>query len=65
SLLPRGLVMKRVADFSVPMTLELAWLRSNRSPLLGSFIDVVREVHRQSGTDLSTATAGPDAPSAA
>jgi DNA-binding transcriptional LysR family regulator len=64
-LLPRGLVMKRVADFSVPMTLELAWLRSNRSPLLRSFIEVVRAVHRQSGADLSAASAGPAAPSTA
>lgn len=45
--LPRELVMKQVADFSVPMVLELVWLRGNRSPQLGNFLDVVRRVHGQ------------------
>ncbi len=42
-MLPAGLVMKRVDDFSVPMNLEFVWLQSNSSPLLANFIDVVRQ----------------------
>ncbi|WP_051953323.1 LysR family transcriptional regulator [Xenophilus azovorans] len=64
-LLPPGLVMKRVLDFSVPMTLELVWLRTQRSPLLASFIEVVRRVHLRSGREVSSAAAAPAASSAA
>ncbi len=46
-LLPPALVMRRVRGFSVPMTLELVWLRANRSPLLANFVELVRRVHTQ------------------
>lgn len=42
-LLPSGLIMKRVEDFSIPMKLEFVWLQSNRSTLLANFVDVVRQ----------------------
>lgn len=61
-LLSPQLVMRRVADFSVPMTLELVWLRTNQSPLLRNFVDVVRRVHRE---QLSTAGEAPAWPSVA
>lgn len=59
--LPPTLVMRRVHDFSVPMTLELVWLRTNRSPLLANFVELVRRVHAQC---LNDATAVPDVTSA-
>lgn len=47
SMLPAGLVMRRIEDFSVPMTLEFVWLQANRSPLLCNFVDVVRQFGSQ------------------
>ena len=45
-ILPADLVMRRVEGFSVPMTLELVWLRSNTTPLVSNFIDMVRATLR-------------------
>jgi DNA-binding transcriptional LysR family regulator len=59
AMLPPGLVMQQVADFSVPMTLELVWLRSNRTPLLANFVAVVREAAR-GGAATSPPAAGLD-----
>lgn len=42
-LLPAGVVMKRVEDFSVPMKLEFVWLQSTPSTLLANFVEVVRQ----------------------
>lgn len=44
-MLPPSLVMREIVDFSVPMTLELVWLRGNRAPLLANFVALVRRLH--------------------
>jgi DNA-binding transcriptional LysR family regulator len=64
-LLPPGLVMRRPSDFSVPMTLELVWLRNNRSLLLVNFVDVVHSVHGRLGSAATCAIAAPRGPSGA
>jgi DNA-binding transcriptional LysR family regulator len=41
---PAGVVLKQVADFSMPMDLDLVWRASNRSPLLRRFIATVERL---------------------
>jgi DNA-binding transcriptional LysR family regulator len=39
---PPEIVLKRLADFSVPLSLSLVWRSQNRSPTLERFLDLVR-----------------------
>lgn len=65
-LLPRGLVMRKVEDFSVPMTLELVWLRTSSLTMLAHFIELVKKLKAHAGSDgrpLSHSAPAPGEPS--
>jgi DNA-binding transcriptional LysR family regulator len=40
-------VLRPLADFSVPFTLRLVWPRNNNSPLLAAFVKLVRECREE------------------
>lgn len=42
--LSESVAIRRVVDFNVTMTLELAWRRDNLSPLLEGFIEIVKQL---------------------
>jgi DNA-binding transcriptional LysR family regulator len=45
---PRGVVLKRVADFSMPMELDLVWRRADRSPLVRRFVETMEALSHAS-----------------
>ncbi len=38
---PENVVIRRVADFDVPLNLELVWPKANKSPVLVAFVAAV------------------------
>ena len=57
---PPNVVLKPLADFSVPFVLRLCWRRENPSPLLASFVDLVRACRQESEALPDAAYTGAD-----
>jgi DNA-binding transcriptional LysR family regulator len=47
AMAPPNVVLRPLADFSVPFTLRLVWPRENNSPLLAAFVKLVRECREE------------------
>jgi len=50
--LPEGVLLKPISDLSVPLRLDLAWARSNLSPVLGRFAATTRAVVQAVAPDM-------------